>query len=99
MQIREAVIEEKEKWNKFIRTNECGSFTQSWDWSEFMATQKDQVWRLVVEDDQQWLAVIFLFKSKCATCAKACTPESVLPAPITTTFSFEKLNIAFCNTS
>jgi thiosulfate/3-mercaptopyruvate sulfurtransferase len=41
---------------------------------------------------------IFFFKSKCATCAKACTPESVLPAPITTTLSFEKLNIAFCNT-
>ena len=38
-------------------------------------------------------------RSKCAICSRACTPESVLPAPVTITFSFVNLNIALCKTS
>jgi len=37
---------------------------QSWEWSDFYATQKDKVWRLIVEDSEKWLATIFLFRSK-----------------------------------
>ena len=48
---------------------------------------------------KKFFSLILFFKSKCATCARACTPESVLPAPVTITFYLEKLNIAFCNTS
>ncbi|MFH0779287.1 MAG: peptidoglycan bridge formation glycyltransferase FemA/FemB family protein [Parcubacteria group bacterium] len=63
MQVREANIQDKNQWNDFIRTQQMGSFLQSWEWSEFMATQKEKVWRLIVEDNGKWLAVIFLFKS------------------------------------
>mgnify|MGYP001600401825 FL=1 len=64
MIIREEKIEEKNKWNTFVSSNEGGSFIQSWEWADFMATQKEKIWRLVVENENEWLAVIFLFKSK-----------------------------------
>ena len=64
MIVREVAIDEQKKWNSFVSSNEGGSFIQSWEWSEFMASQKEKIWRLVVENDSEWLAVIFLFKSK-----------------------------------
>ena len=63
MNIRLATTEDKQKWNEFVSKNETGSFLQSWEWSEFMATQKDQVWRFVITDDDNWLASIFIFKT------------------------------------
>ncbi|NQT50376.1 peptidoglycan bridge formation glycyltransferase FemA/FemB family protein [Candidatus Kuenenbacteria bacterium] len=62
MQIREATIGEKEKWNEFVRTNEAGSFLQSYEWGDFLAQVKDKVWRFVVEKDNEWLAVFFIYK-------------------------------------
>lgn len=64
MIIREVKVEEKNKWNEFVSRNEGGSFIQSWEWADFMATQKEKVWRFVVENKNDWQAVIFLFKSK-----------------------------------
>lgn len=64
MLFREAVEDEKEKWNEFIRREEGGSFLQSWEWTDFMATQKKKIWRLVVEEKNEWLSLFFIFKSK-----------------------------------
>lgn len=64
MIIREAKVEEKNKWNEFVAKNEGGSFIQSWEWAEFMATHKEKIWRFIVENENDWQAVIFLFKSK-----------------------------------
>lgn len=63
MQVREANIDDKNQWNEFIRTQAMGSFLQSWEWGEFIATQKEKIWRLIVEDGGKWLAAMFLFKS------------------------------------
>ena len=64
MNIREATTTDKSRWNHFVATNAGGSFVQSWEWADFYATQKDKVWRFIIEDGQEWLAVIFLFRSK-----------------------------------
>ena len=64
MIVREAKIEEKEKWNEFVEKNEVGSFLQSWEWADFRASQKEKIWRLIVEKENEWLAAVFLFKSK-----------------------------------
>jgi len=64
MNVREATTTDKDRWNHFVANNETGSFLQSWDWADFYATQKDKVWRLIVEDGEKWLATVFLFRSK-----------------------------------
>jgi len=64
MQICLAIEQEKEKWNQFVRDNETGSFAQAWEWADFLNTQKEKIWRFVVEQDGDWLAVCFLFKQK-----------------------------------
>lgn len=64
MQVREALDNEKEKWNEFVRRKDGGSFLQSWEWSDFMATQKEKIWRLVIEEENEWQAVFFMFKAK-----------------------------------
>lgn len=64
MLVREAQIEEREKWNNFVEEND-GNYLQSWEWADFYATQKDKIWRFVVESEgKEWKAVVFLFKSK-----------------------------------
>lgn len=64
MQTREALENEKEKWNEFVRRNGGGSFLQSWEWGDFMSQQKEKIWRFVVEENNEWRAVFFLFKAK-----------------------------------
>lgn len=64
MRGREALANEKEKWNEFVRREDGGSFLQSWEWGDFMATQKERIWRFVVEEGNEWLAVFFMFKAK-----------------------------------
>lgn len=64
MNLRHTTNLDQEKWNTFVAENEMGSFTQSWEWADFMATQKEKVYRLIIEKDNQWQAVIFLFVSK-----------------------------------
>ena len=60
MKTRHATIEDRERWDQFVLDN-SGSFTQSWAWGDFMATQKDQVWRLIAEDDHKIVGVMMLF--------------------------------------
>ncbi|MBU1132229.1 peptidoglycan bridge formation glycyltransferase FemA/FemB family protein [Patescibacteria group bacterium] len=62
MNIRSAEINEKEKWNRFVLTNETGSLFQSWEWTDFISAQREKAWRLIVEENNEWLAVIFLYK-------------------------------------
>lgn len=64
MTIRTATIDDKIRWNEFVAKGVGGSFTQTFEWGEFMATQKEKIWRLVVEENGNWLAVIFFFKSR-----------------------------------
>lgn len=64
MIIRQATTQDQSNWNKFIKENETGTFLQSWEWADFMATQKEKIYRLVVENDNHWQAVVFLFVSK-----------------------------------
>ena len=65
MKLRLANEQDQSQWNQFISENEGGSFMQSWEWGTFISTQKEKIWRLVVEDNNNnWLAVMFLFKSK-----------------------------------
>ncbi|MFH0988282.1 MAG: peptidoglycan bridge formation glycyltransferase FemA/FemB family protein [Parcubacteria group bacterium] len=63
MTVRSAQQADKDKWNDFVRTQQMGSFLQSWEWSQFVATQKDKIWCLIVEDEGGWEATIFLFKT------------------------------------
>jgi lipid II:glycine glycyltransferase (peptidoglycan interpeptide bridge formation enzyme) len=69
-----ATIEDQERWDKFVCENETGGFTQSWAWGDFLGTQNEKIWRLIVEDDAQSpdcrgvprndiVAVVFFFKS------------------------------------
>lgn len=73
MKIREATINDKEKWNSFVRTNQGGSFMQSWEWGDFLSAVKPLVWRLIVGENEKaaagadnaaenWRAVITVFK-------------------------------------
>ncbi|OGF33827.1 hypothetical protein A2223_02395 [Candidatus Falkowbacteria bacterium RIFOXYA2_FULL_35_8] len=64
MDIRLATIADKNSWDEFIANQKLGAFTQSWIWAEFMATQKEKIYRLIVTDNNQWSAVCFLFVSK-----------------------------------
>lgn len=64
MNIRESKPEEKVQWNVFVDRGVGGSFLQTFEWGEFMATQKDKIFRLIVEEEGDWLATIFFFKSK-----------------------------------
>ncbi len=64
MILREATINDKENWDRFVETTEGGSFVQSWAWSEFMSTQKEKVWRYLIESDDKIVAVMFLFLSR-----------------------------------
>ncbi|MBI5254433.1 peptidoglycan bridge formation glycyltransferase FemA/FemB family protein [Candidatus Falkowbacteria bacterium] len=75
MIIRHATIEDRERWDDFVKENDTGGFTQSWEWGDFLNTQNEKIWRLIVEDDPPssrrlaglrrgtCLAVMFLFKS------------------------------------
>lgn len=76
MTIRYATIEDKERWNDFVKENDTGGLTQSWEWADFLNTQNEKIWRLIVEgtprqargdsaqNDKEWCAVVFLFKSQ-----------------------------------
>ncbi len=64
MILREATIKDKKRWDSFLETAEGGSFVQSWDWGEFMKTQKDKTWRYFIEERGEIVAVMFLFLSK-----------------------------------
>ncbi|MFH0814803.1 MAG: peptidoglycan bridge formation glycyltransferase FemA/FemB family protein [Candidatus Falkowbacteria bacterium] len=76
MTISYATIEDKERWNDFVKENDTGGFTQSWEWGDFLNTQNEKIWRLIVEvtprqaqgdsaqSDKEWCAVVFLFESK-----------------------------------
>jgi lipid II:glycine glycyltransferase (peptidoglycan interpeptide bridge formation enzyme) len=63
MIIREATINDTDRWNEFVKAQASGSFTQSFDWANFFATHKERVWRFIVEDDTRILGVIFFFRS------------------------------------
>jgi lipid II:glycine glycyltransferase (peptidoglycan interpeptide bridge formation enzyme) len=62
MQLLQATIQDKEKWDQFVKDNQTGSFLQSWQWGEFIAAQGKRIWRFVVESEGEWLAVILLYK-------------------------------------
>ena len=64
MQLRVVRENEKKKWNQFVMGNDAGSFCQSWEWSEFLSGEPENAFRFVVEDGDNWLAVVFLFKKK-----------------------------------
>jgi len=61
--IRQATINDKEKWNQFVSNQKSGSFLQSWEWTELLEGQKDKVWRFVIEVEGDWQAVMFCYKS------------------------------------
>ncbi len=62
MNIREVRIEEKEKWNEFVCSNQGGSFLQSWEWADFLVKVKSKVWQFVIEENAVWLAVCIVYK-------------------------------------
>jgi lipid II:glycine glycyltransferase (peptidoglycan interpeptide bridge formation enzyme) len=64
MNIREIKTDEKVQWNEFVNHGVGSSFLQTFEWGEFMSTQKEKIYRLIVEEDNEWLAVIFLYKSR-----------------------------------
>lgn len=63
MNIRFATVADKEQWNDFIRAQSMGSFLLSWEWGDFLAGLPRRVWRLVVENESEWLGVLFLMST------------------------------------
>jgi peptidoglycan pentaglycine glycine transferase (the first glycine) len=64
MTIFEAQLNDKQQWNDFVSSQTMGGFTQSWEWGDFNAKIKDKIFRFIVKNDNDWLATMFLFKSK-----------------------------------
>jgi lipid II:glycine glycyltransferase (peptidoglycan interpeptide bridge formation enzyme) len=65
MKIIEAQLKDKAHWNEFVVAQKMGGFTQSWEWGDFMKTQKEQTWRFFIQDEKNnWVATVFLFKAK-----------------------------------
>lgn len=62
--IRQATINDKDKWNHFVNSQTDGSFLQSWEWGDFLEGQKEKIWRFVVEVNNEWQSAMFCFKSK-----------------------------------
>lgn len=60
----ETQLNDKQCWNDFVLRQSMGSFTQSWEWGDFNAKIKEKIFRFIVKNDNDWLATIFLCKSK-----------------------------------
>lgn len=64
MEIRIVEEQNKNEWNSFVQANSTGSFLQSYEWGEFMATQKEKIWRFAVVEGDTWKACFLLVMSK-----------------------------------
>ncbi|PIR93792.1 hypothetical protein COT97_04515 [Candidatus Falkowbacteria bacterium CG10_big_fil_rev_8_21_14_0_10_39_11] len=64
MKIKHVQFAEKETWNTFVADSAMGSFLQTYDWGELQEKLGYKVWRLVVTERSEWLAVISFYKIK-----------------------------------
>jgi len=64
MDIRLVDETEKIKWDKFVQQNSAGSFLQSWEWGEFVASQKEKIWRFAAVEGDTWKAVFLVAMSR-----------------------------------
>jgi len=64
MELRLINDSNKNEWDSFVKANSTGSFLQSFEWGEFMATQKEKIWRFAVVEGETWKAVFLLVMSK-----------------------------------
>jgi lipid II:glycine glycyltransferase (peptidoglycan interpeptide bridge formation enzyme) len=62
MNVRLANDQDKESWNDFLLTSRYGSFMQSWEWGEMQAGFGLPTWRLVVEEEENYLGVALVLQ-------------------------------------
>jgi peptidoglycan pentaglycine glycine transferase (the first glycine) len=60
MNVRLATEQDKAKWDEFLLASRSGSFMQSWEWGELQASFGLPIWRLVVEDDSNFMGIAFV---------------------------------------
>jgi len=64
MEIKEASIEDKKRWNNFVLESPYGSFLQSWEWGDFQESLGNKVFRLQIIDKGQILGTMLLVKHR-----------------------------------
>ena len=62
MTVRFATDQDKEKWNRFLLSSAYGSFMQSWEWGDMQAGFGLPIWRLLVEDGEDFLGVALVLQ-------------------------------------
>lgn len=64
MQIIYIKENQKEQWNQFVTQNLYGSFLQSWEWGESQGSLAKKIWRIAIENDDEFIASGLFVKYK-----------------------------------
>lgn len=64
MQIKYANNHDEKIWQEFVKINSAGSFSQAWEWGAFVEKNNDRIWRIMVWDEEELLAVVLIYKSR-----------------------------------
>jgi len=62
MDIRLATEDDKVPWDKFVASNGCGSFMQSWGWGDVQQKFGTSIWRVVADQDGDICGVALILK-------------------------------------
>lgn len=46
----------EKKWDEFIKWSPYGSFLQSWEWGDFQESLAKKIWRIAVEENNEFIA-------------------------------------------